>query len=46
MAIIRYYLSGAIAFGIILIGARFLIAPHAAAAGFGVPVSPDVRWDA
>jgi len=25
---------------------RFLFAPHAAAAGFGVPVSADARWDA
>jgi Domain of unknown function (DUF4267) len=41
-----YYLSGAIAVGIIIIGARFLLAPHAAAAAFGVPVSPDARWDA
>jgi len=45
-AVLGYYLSGAIAFGIIIIGARFLFAPHAAAAGFGVPVSPDARWDA
>jgi hypothetical protein len=44
--VLGYYLSGAIAFGIIIIGARFLLAPHAAAAGFGVPVSPDTHWDA
>ena len=30
--------SGVISAGIILIGARFLLSPHAAAAGFGVPV--------
>jgi hypothetical protein len=46
MAILGYYLSGVIAFGVIIIGARFLIAPHLAAAGFGVPVDPDGRWDA
>ncbi len=33
-------LSGAIGVGIILIGARFLLAPQAAAAGYGVPVEP------
>ncbi len=41
-----FYLSGAIALGIVLIGARFFFAPHAAAASFGVAVSPDARWDA
>jgi hypothetical protein len=39
--IIGYYLSGAIALGIVFIGARFLFAPYAAAAGFGVAVRPD-----
>src|SRR5437764_13943430 len=46
MAILGYYLSGVIPLGIIIIGARFFVAPHAAAAAFGVPVSPDARWDA
>jgi hypothetical protein len=46
MATLGYYLSGVIAPGIIIIGARFFVAPHAAAAAFGVPVSPDARWDA
>ena len=46
MATLGYYLSGMIALGIIIIGARFFVAPHAAAAAFGVPVSPDARWDA
>ena len=46
MATLGYYLSGAIALGIIIIGERFFVAPHAAAAAFGVPVSPDVHWDA
>jgi hypothetical protein len=46
MATLGYYLSGVIALGIIIIGARFFVAPHAAAAAFGVPVSPDARWDA
>ena len=32
--------SGVIGLGIILIGARFLLAPQAAAAGYGVPVAP------
>ncbi len=30
--------AGVIGVGIILIGARFLVTPHTAAAGFGVPV--------
>ena len=46
MATLGYYLSGVIALGIVIIGARFFVAPHAAAAAFGVPVSPDARWDA
>ena len=32
--------SGVIGIGIILIGARFLLAPQAAAAGYGVPAEP------
>ena len=32
--------SGVIGVGIILIGARFLLAPRVAAAGYGVPVEP------
>jgi Domain of unknown function (DUF4267) len=44
--IIGYWLSGAIALGIVLIGARFFFAPHAAAAGYGVSVGPDPRWEA
>jgi hypothetical protein len=43
---IGYGLSGVIALGIVLIGARFFLAPYAAAAAFGVPVRPDARWDA
>ena len=46
MAILGYYLSGVIALGIIVIGARFFVTPYSAAAGFGVPVAPDARWDA
>ena len=46
MATLGYYLSGVIALGIIVIGARFFVAPYPAAAGFGVPVTPDARWDA
>jgi hypothetical protein len=44
--IIGYWLSGAIAFGIVFIGVRFFYAPHAAAAGYGVAVGPDPRWEA
>ena len=44
--IIGYWLSGVIALGIALIGARFLFAPHAAAAAYGVSVAPDPRWEA
>jgi hypothetical protein len=43
---IGYWLSGAIALGIMFIGARFFFAPHAAAAAYGVSVGPDPRWDA
>ena len=32
--------SGAIGVGIIFLGARFVVAPRAAAAGYGVPVAP------
>src|ERR1700688_3765080 len=32
--------SGVIGIAIILLGARFLLAPQAAAAGYGVPVAP------
>jgi hypothetical protein len=43
---VGYYLSAAIALTIVLIGARFFVAPYAAAEGFGVAVVPDARWDA
>jgi Domain of unknown function (DUF4267) len=43
---IGYYLSAAIALSIVLSGANFFVAPHAAAEGFGVAVVPDARWDA
>jgi len=33
-------ISGVIGIGIILLGARFLLAPQAAATGYGVPVEP------
>jgi hypothetical protein len=39
-------LSGAIALGIVLIGMRFIFAPHTAATGYGVSVDPDPRWEA
>ena len=45
-AIIGYWLSGVIAVGIMFIGARFFFAPHSAAAGYGVSVGPDPRWEA
>src|SRR5689334_15394870 len=44
--IIGYWLSGLIALGIILIGARFFLAPQAAAEAYGVSVSHDARWEA
>ena len=37
---IAYVISGVIGVGIVLIGARFLLAPRTAAAGYGVPVEP------
>jgi hypothetical protein len=45
-AIIGYWLSGAVALGILLIGARFFFAPYVAAAGYGVPVGHDAHWEA
>jgi hypothetical protein len=41
---IGFWLSGAIALGIGLIGGRFFFAPYAAAAGYGISVPPDARW--
>ena len=38
---IGYALAGATGLGIIVIGARFLFAPAAAAAGFGITVRAD-----
>jgi hypothetical protein len=46
IATIGYWLSGVIALGIVLIGARFFLAPYAAAVAFGVPVRPDAHWEA
>ncbi|KUI39354.1 DUF4267 domain-containing protein [Mycobacterium sp. GA-2829] len=40
MTTIGYVLAGVIAAAIIAIGARFLIAPRVAAAGYGVPADP------
>jgi hypothetical protein len=37
---IGYVLAGLIAAAIIFIGARFLVAPRVAAAGYGVPADP------
>ena len=42
---IGYYLSAAIALTIVLVGVYFLVAPYAAAEGFGVTVVRG-RWDA
>ena len=42
---IGYYLSAAIALTIVLVGAYFLVAPYAAAEGFGVTVVRG-RWNA
>jgi len=41
---IGYWLSGLIALGIILIGARFFLVPQAAATAYGASVSQDARW--
>jgi hypothetical protein len=38
---VGYVLSGVLAAAIIAIGARFLLAPRVAAAGYGVPADPD-----
>ena len=38
---VGYYWSGAIAIGIPFIGTRFLVVPHATAAGLGVAAKPD-----
>ena len=46
VVIIGYWLSGAVALGIVLIGMRFIFAPHPAATGYGVSVGPDPRWEA
>lgn len=46
IVIIGYWLSGVIALGIVLIGARFIFAPHVAATAYGVSVGPDPRWEA
>ncbi|HEY2528040.1 MAG TPA: DUF4267 domain-containing protein [Xanthobacteraceae bacterium] len=40
---IGFYLSGVIAAGIIFVGARFLLAPSLAAAGYGVPAGAEPR---
>jgi hypothetical protein len=44
--ILGTWLAGAIAVGIIMIGVRFFLQPHAAARDFGVPVTPDHAFDA
>ena len=43
MLITGYTLSGIVAVAIIVIGARFIVAPRVAAAGYGVPADPDQR---
>lgn len=44
--VIGYWLSALAAVGIVFIGARFLLAPYVAAAGYGVSVGPDPHWEA
>jgi hypothetical protein len=39
-----YTLAGLIAAGIIFIGARVIVAPRIAAAGYGVPAQPDQQF--
>lgn len=41
---ILFWLTALIGAGIIFIGARFLLAPRAAALGFGVPASPNEEF--
>jgi hypothetical protein len=43
---VGFYLSGVIAFAIVIIGARFFLALRAAAAGYGVTVRPEQAWNA
>jgi len=38
---LAYSLSALVGVGIIVIGARFLLAPRAAAAGYGLPAAPE-----
>jgi len=40
VATLAYALAALLALGIIFIGARFLVAPRVAAAGFGIPSDP------
>ena len=40
---LAYGLSALIGAGIIVIGARFLLAPRAAAAGYGLPAAPEAE---
>jgi len=46
VVIIGYWLSSVVALGIVLIGMRFIFAPHPAATAYGVSVGPDPRWEA
>jgi hypothetical protein len=41
MTTTAYVLAGLIAAGIIVVGARFIVAPRVAAAGYGVRADPD-----
>ena len=38
---LAYALSAVVGMGIVVVGARFLIAPRAAAAGYGIPATPE-----
>jgi len=38
---LAYGLSALVGVGIVVIGARFLLAPRAAAAGYGIPATPE-----
>ena len=38
---LAYALSAVVGMGIVVVGARFLIAPRAAAAGYGLPAVPE-----
>jgi hypothetical protein len=43
--LIGYWLSGAIAVAVMVIGARIFFAPYLAATAYGISVGRDPRWE-